>query len=167
MGNTEDNDTPANKLEAANLCVGHPAEEEGKGIRQHGEGLSDGVGGTLTHTEGTGGHLGTAGRSTPTVAAVGHRTVDIVADKGLDTVVRGTLAELDNANHISNDGETAGHTAERVELLLGGLALIVVLDGDVLVRGGGRVMLLQVIVGAAISGHNLRRSCCDSHVSVW
>lgn len=168
VGDTENNDTPANKLEAASLCVGQPAEEEGKGISQHGEGLSDGVGGTLAQTEGTGCLLSATGRSTPTVAAFGHGTVDIVADQGLDTVVRRSLAELDNANQISNDGESAGHTAERVELLLGGLALVVVLDGDVLVGGAGRVVLLQVIfvVGAAISGHNLCRSCV-CHVSVW
>lgn len=166
VSDAEDNDTPADKLEAASLCVGQPAEDKRQGISQHGEGLSDGVGGTLAHTEGTGSLLSATGGSTPTVAALGQGAVDIVANKGLDTVVRRSLAELDDANHISNDGQTTGHTAERVELLLGGLALIVVLNGDVLLRGAGRVVLLQVIVGAGISSHNLCRSYV-CHVLVW
>lgn len=129
MRDTEDDDTPANELEATSAGIGEVTEEKGKSVDQHVERLVDSIGLDGTHAERTSGLLGALGRRTPTVTSGRKRAVDEVVDETDDTVVGSTLAELDGTDHVCDGGEGAGHTAEGSLLLLGGLALIVVVDG--------------------------------------
>lgn len=56
------------------------------------------------------------------------RTVDVISDQRLHAIVGSTLAELHDADHVGDNGEIAGDSAERLQLLVGGLALVIALD---------------------------------------
>lgn len=140
---TEDKNTPANELEATSAGISEVTEDKRKSVDQHVERLVDGIGLDGTHTEGASGLLGAPGGSAPTVTALGQRAVDEVVDETCDTVVRGTLAELDGADHVGDDGEGAGDTAQGSLLLIGRLALIVVINGELLVGDVGDGMTVD------------------------
>ena len=132
MRDTEDDDTPANKLEATSAGISEVTEEERQSVDQHVERLVDGIGLDGTHAERASCLLGAAGRGAPAIAALGQRAVDEVVDQTHDTVVGGALAELDGADHVGDGGEGAGDTAQSRLLLIGGLVLVVVVNGELL-----------------------------------
>lgn len=147
---TEDEDTPANELEATSARISEITEDERKSVDQHVERLVDGIGLYGTHAERTSGLLGAPRGSAPTIAALWQRAVDEVVDKTHDTVVRGTLAKLDGANHVCDGGEGAGDTAQSSLLLIGWLILIVVVNGELLfgdVGDGMTVNSNRLLVG--------------------
>lgn len=131
---TEDEDTPANELEATSARISKITEDERKSVDQHVEGLVDGIGLDGTHAERTSGLLGSPRGSSPTIATLGQRAVDEVVDETHDTVVGGTLAELDGANHVCDGGESTGDTAQSSLLLICWLVLVVIVNGELLFR---------------------------------
>lgn len=139
MGYAEDGNTPADELESTRLRISKPAEEHGQRVGKHAERLGHSVGGDGAHPQGAGGLLGIGRGGAPAVAPVGKRSVDKVADQGLDTVVRGTLAKLDDADKVGEGGNGARNAAQDGQLLFGRLALIVGLHD-------GRVMIGRVAV---------------------
>ena len=143
MRDTEDKNTPANELEAASAGISEVTEDERKSVDQHVERLVDGIGLDGTHAESASSLLGARGGSAPTVTALGQRAVDEVVDETRDTVVRGTLAELDGADHVGDGGEGAGDTAQSSLLLIGRLVLIVVVNGELLVGDVGDGMTVD------------------------
>jgi hypothetical protein len=86
VSDTANPDTSKHHLEPTSLGIREPGEEERKRVGQHGEGLGDGGGLDGTHSKGTSGSL-TRGRSTVTISAVWHRSVDEVGEQRLNTVV--------------------------------------------------------------------------------
>lgn len=138
VGDTEHGHTPADDLEAAPFGIGKPAEEERQTVGQHAERLSDGIGDLGAHSQGTTSLLIARGvwRSTPAIATSGQWPVDVVADERLDTVVGSALAELDDTDHVGDDGNISGYAAEGGQLLLGRLALVPIIhDGRVKIGG--------------------------------
>jgi hypothetical protein len=175
--NSHDVDSPYDHLVATEPGVGEVSGDEGETVGKHAEGLADGVRLGLSHAESTRSLLGSTGRSAPTVASLWQGTVDEVGEQALAAVVRGTLAEFDSAEQVSNRGHGAGYTAERSEILLGRLALIVGLQrvgvdrwvliairsqlplgSDLLlfVRWGGSTVSLAVLLLSSLR--------CDSHM---
>lgn len=156
MRDTKDDDTPANELEATSAGISEVAEDEGKSVDQHVERLVDGIGLDGTHAECASGLLGVLWGSTPAIAALGQRAVDEVVNETHDTVVGGTLAELDGADHVGDGGEGAGDTAQSRLLLIGRLVLVVVVNGELLfgdvgdgmtVNRGGNSLLVGDVNG--------------------
>lgn len=87
MGNTEDENTPADELEASGFGVGEPAKEKRERISEETEGISHSIGRDSAETESTGRLLVARRGSAIAVAAVGEGTVDVVGEKGLYAVV--------------------------------------------------------------------------------
>ena len=86
------------------------------------------------------------------------------------TIVGCALAELYSAQHIGDHGDAAGDTAQRRELLLGGLPLVVLIDqGDVvegrMVVSGGRVGAFALGDGGAILNVRWSLSLVFCHLS--
>jgi hypothetical protein len=128
VGNTEDADTIADELEATGLGVGQPTEEDGENIGKHLERLRHSIGLDSTHAEGTGSLLSTSRWCTPAVATFRQWSIDKVADKLLNSIVRGSLSELDGTDQVGDSGHRTWDTTQGLEFLCGRLALIVTLQ---------------------------------------
>jgi hypothetical protein len=102
VGDTKDKHTPANELEAASLGVCQPTEEDGKDIGKHLERLRNSIGLDSSETESTSSFLRSCRRRSPSISTLGKWAVDEVANKLLDSVVRGSLGELDGADQVGN-----------------------------------------------------------------
>lgn len=89
MGDAEDENTPADELEASGFGVGEPAKEKRERISEETEGIAHSIGGDSAHAKGTGGLLVTSstGRSAIAIAAVGERAVDVVGEQRLHAVI--------------------------------------------------------------------------------
>lgn len=172
MRDTEDDDTPANELEASSAGISEITEEKRKSVDQHVERLVDGIGLDGTHAESASGLLGALGGCTPAIAALGQRAVDEVVDQTHDTVVGGALAELDGADHVGDGGEGAGYTAQSSLLLIGRLVLVVVVDGELLLGDIGDCMAVNgAIVGKSLLVGDVNGlvdfpACCFPVVSI-
>jgi hypothetical protein len=105
MGDAEDENTPADELEASGFGVGEPAKEKREGISEETEGISHGIGGDGAETKGTGGLLVALGRGAIAVAAVGEGAVDVVGEQGLHAIVRSSLAKFHNADEVRDEGD--------------------------------------------------------------
>lgn len=112
--NTANGNTNTDEVESASLCVCQVAKDDWESIHQHGEGLSDGVGLDCAQAQGTCGLLGASCGCSVAIAADWKRTVDKVADQGLNSIVRGAFAEFDGANDVCDDGQRSWYTAKVV-----------------------------------------------------
>lgn len=111
VSDTEDADTIADELEATSPSVGQPSKEDGKNVDERVERLANSIGLDSTHAESTSGLLIALRRRTPAVTAPRQRTVDVVADELLDSVVGRALSELDEADEVGDHGHGACNTA--------------------------------------------------------
>lgn len=104
MGDAKNGNAPANQLETARPRIGHPAKDHRQGVGKHAEGLRHSIGDHGPHAQRAGSLLVALGRGTPAVPAPGKRAVDVVADQRLHAVVRGALAEFDDADEVRDEG---------------------------------------------------------------
>lgn len=101
---------------------------------------ADTLGSLLSHTQSTGDIV--SGEGSTSGRAGRKRLVDEVGVENRRTVVRETLAQLDEGDRPHAPLDLSGDTLQGAKLLLGGLVRPVVLIGDTVGDGDGRQSLL-------------------------
>jgi hypothetical protein len=117
--NLSNNDRVQNGLEAAEVGVGDPGSEERADVDPKGVEGGQRKGNLLAHVEGTGDGLGIVWVKGGTGWG-GSWLGDEVGVDGNGSVVRHALDQLDKGNGVDSPWDGGGHTAQRLQLLLGG-----------------------------------------------
>lgn len=144
MTETAEHDAPENHGVATKAGISEIADKKRQAVGNHVERLAGGTGQLLTETQSALGGLAARGDSTVAIAADRERTVDIVGPNLGASIVGSSFAELYRTEKIGSGRESARNATEGLQLLLSGLALVVLvqnLDIMVMVRGNFKVLL--------------------------
>lgn len=125
MGGTENKNAIADHPEATGMRIREVSKYHGQGIGQHAERLVHGIGLDGAHAQSTGGLLGPARRSSVSITTRRQGAIDKVRDEACDTQIGRALGELGDADEVGDDGEIARDAAQGLQLLLGGIFVVI------------------------------------------
>lgn len=120
MRHTADEHTDDNRLVATELGIGDITTQNREHIGQEDEEQVQRRRRLHTHTQRTGGLLRATRRRTRTITTFRQRVLDEIGEDTRDTIVTGTLGELDNAEGVADPWDLTADLAEGVHLVFGG-----------------------------------------------
>ena len=151
MRDATNEDTHEDHLEATRLLICKPTKEYWQGIDQHVEGLRNCRCLDSSHSKGTSSSLATLGWGTKAITSRRKLPVDEIANQGLNTIVRSTLGELDQAESIGDPWNRSWYATKGVSLFLGWLVDVRSDIKAVGISNDHRVLALKGEMGVGMS----------------